>query len=288
MKTSVVGLGAMGAGIAGNLEKAGLLHGAWNRTAANGEKAAAEFGFPFTADLAAAVSDADVVITSVSMDGDLIEISEKLAELLKPGTIVVDTSTVAQATAVKAAEIFAAKQVGFIDGPVSGGPEGAKKATMVMMLGGDAATIEKIKPVTDAISRMAIRMGDNGAGQATKAVNQIMVAGINQAVTEALAFGQASGLNMDDVIALISQGAAGNWFLEQRGPNMTKDIFTPGFKMVLHNKDLNICKNMAADLGVSLPVIDNTLSDYAALLEQGHGDDDISTLYRTKKAMFQK
>jgi 3-hydroxyisobutyrate dehydrogenase len=135
---------------------------------------------------------------------------------------------------------------------------------------------------------MAIRMGDNGAGQATKAVNQIMVAGINQAVTEALAFGQASGLNMDDVIALISQGAAGNWFLEQRGPNMTKDIFTPGFKMVLHNKDLNICKNMAADLGVSLPVIDNTLNDYAALLEQGHGDDDISTLYRTKKAMFQK
>ena len=111
MKTSVVGLGAMGAGIAGNLEKAGLLHGAWNRTAANGEKAAAEFGFPFTADLAAAVSDADVVITSVSMDGDLIEISEKLAQLLKPGSIVVDTSTVAQATAVKAAEIFSAKQV---------------------------------------------------------------------------------------------------------------------------------------------------------------------------------
>jgi 3-hydroxyisobutyrate dehydrogenase len=128
-------------------------------------------------------------------------------------------------------------------------------------------------------------MGPTGAGQNTKAVNQIMAAGINQAVTEALAFGQAQGLPMDKVIDVIAGGAAGNWFLQHRGPTMTRGTFAPGFKLALHHKDLKICQIMARQIGASSTLIDMTLADYEQLMAAGFGDEDISALYRLKKKL---
>jgi 3-hydroxyisobutyrate dehydrogenase len=125
-------------------------------------------------------------------------------------------------------------------------------------------------------------MGATGAGQATKAVNQIMCAGINQAVTEALAFGQAQGLPMGKVIDVISAGAAGNWFLDKRGRTMTNGTFTPGFKLALHHKDLLICQKMAENMNLLIPVSDMTIDDYAILMAEGYGDEDISALFRLK------
>jgi 3-hydroxyisobutyrate dehydrogenase len=131
-------------------------------------------------------------------------------------------------------------------------------------------------------------MGPVGAGQATKAVNQIMAAGINQAVTEALAFAEAMELPMDKVIDVVGGGAAANWFLSHRGPSMVAQRFAPGFKLSLHKKDLEICRRMLeAAGGRRLPVVEMTLVHYQRLVEAGFGDEDISALYREKKSMFE-
>jgi 3-hydroxyisobutyrate dehydrogenase len=160
--------------------------------------------------------------------------------------------------------------------------EGAKNGTLAIMVGGDEASLKGVLPVLEAMSSRIVYMGKTGAGQATKAVNQIMAAGINQAVTEALAFGQTYGLDMEKVVDVISGGAAGNWFLEHRGLSMTKGTFEPGFKVALHHKDLKICKRMAEQIGISIKLLEKTLVDYEKLMAQGFGDEDISALYRLK------
>jgi 3-hydroxyisobutyrate dehydrogenase len=277
----------MGAGMAANLHRAGMLAGAWNRTRARGEAIAAAHGFTLADSPETAVAEADVVITSVSADADLLEVIDRLQPALQSGRIVLDTSTVNAATARAAAARLGTTGVHFLDGPVSGGKEGAEKGTMVMMLGGDAALVDRLRPLLAVITGKIEHMGPVGSGQATKAVNQIMVAGINQAVGEALAFGGAQGLDLDKVIDLLGGGAAGNWFLAHRGPTMVRGTFNPGFKVALHYKDLKICQSMAADRHVTLPCVEMTLLHYQRLMESGHGEEDISALYRQKKALFE-
>jgi 3-hydroxyisobutyrate dehydrogenase len=280
MKAGIIGLGAMGLGMARNLAKAGFLKAVYNRTAAK----TAEFtvaAFPSPEALAAEV---DVVLLCVSADQDVLSIIEAIALTLKPDSIVVDMSTVSSETAQKAAAILAKKQVDYLDAPVSGGVEGAKSGTLAMMVGGDERALEKVRPVLEAMAARIIYMGATGSGQATKAVNQIMCAGINQAVTEALAFGQAQGLEMEKVINVISGGASGNWFLAHRGSTMTQGTFAPGFKLALHHKDLKICQTMAAQADVAIPLSDMTVINYEQLMQDGYGDEDISVLYRLKKS----
>jgi 3-hydroxyisobutyrate dehydrogenase len=286
MKVTVLGLGAMGAGMAGNLHRAGHLDQAWNRSSARGQAAAQQHGFDLAASAEEAAAQADLVITAVSADQDLIEVIERIAPGMTAGGIVMDTSTVSIDTARQAEALLQAHGVHFLDSPVSGGKEGAEKATMVMMVGGDAAVLERVRPILSSISRKVVHMGPVGSGQATKAVNQIMCAGINQAVTEALAFGQHRGLDMNKVVDVVSSGAAGNWFVEHRGLTMTSDRFEPGFRVALHHKDLKICQTMLADDHVQLPMVEMTLVHYERLIEQGYGDEDISALFRLKAPLF--
>ncbi len=286
MQAALIGLGAMGAGMAANLHRAGLLACAWNRTRSRAEAAAAPHGYRLAESLAAAATSARLVITSVSADPDLLDVAAQLRPVLQPGTVVLDTSTVSAATARRVAADLATVGVDFLDGPVSGGKEGAEKGTLVMMVGGDAAVLDRILPTLGVITSKVAHLGPVGAGQATKAVNQIMVAGINQAVSEALAFGGAQGLDLDKVIELLGGGAAANWFLSRRGPTMVRGVFQPGFRLALHHKDLKICQAMAAAQGVQLPCVEMTLVHYQRLMETGHGDEDISALYRTKAALF--
>lgn len=288
MRVGVIGLGAMGVGMARNLHKHGLLGAVWNRTGGKAEALASELGVQHAPDPATLARECDVVLTCVSRDEDVLDLIAAMASGLSEGKLVMDCSTIAVDTAEAAARHVQATGAGFVDAPVSGGKEGADNGQLVFMVGGETAHFEKLKPAFEAMGKAASHMGPAGAGQATKAVNQIMVAGINQAVTEALAFGQASGLDMDKVIDVVAGGAAGNWFLEKRGPTMVKDVFTPGFKLALHHKDLGICKQMAADKGVALPVVEMTLKHYERLMEAGHGDEDISALYRSKREMFEK
>ncbi|MGZ5018582.1 MAG: NAD(P)-dependent oxidoreductase [Methylobacter sp.] len=282
MKAGMIGLGAMGIGMARNIAKAGYLAGVYNRTAARAQSLAEEleviaFGQP--EELAA---DVDVVLICVSADQDVLTVVDAIAKTVKPGTVVVDMSTVSSDTAKQAATILAEKQAAFLDAPVSGGVEGAKNGALAMMVGGDAEALEQARPVLEAMTGRIMHMGPTGSGQAAKAVNQIMAAGINQAVTEALAFAQAQNLPMDKVIEVISGGAAGNWFLQHRGATMTQGVFAPGFKLALHHKDLKICQSMAQQTGASTTLIDMTIADYERLMAQSYGDEDISALYRLK------
>jgi len=282
MKTGMIGLGAMGIGMARNIAKAGYLTGIYNRTAAKAQSLADELkviAFDRPEDLAANV---DIILICVSADRDVLAMVEAIALTVKPGAIVVDMSTVSSDTARQAAAILAEKQAVFLDAPVSGGVEGAKNGALAMMAGGDADALEQARPVLETMTRCIMHMGPTGSGQATKAVNQIMAAGINQAVTEALAFAGAQNLPMDKVIEVISGGAAGNWFLQHRGPTMTRGVFAPGFKLALHHKDLNICQSMAKQSGASTTLIDMTIADYERLMSEGYGDEDISALYRIK------
>jgi 3-hydroxyisobutyrate dehydrogenase len=284
MKTGFVGLGAMGLGMARNLHQAGLLAGVWNRSREKALALAAETGITACASLADMAAACDIIVTCVSADADVLEVIGALAPALRPDTVVVDCSTVGVATARRAAEIVRRAGGDFLDAPVSGGVEGARSGTLALMVGGRAETVEKVRPVLEAMGNRIMHMGDTGAGQATKAVNQVMCAGINQAVTEALAFGQALDLDLDKVIEVVSGGAAGNWFLDKRGKTMIRGSFQPGFKLALHHKDLNICLEMAERSGISLPLSARTRDDYAQLMAQGHGEDDISGLFRLKSA----
>ena len=286
MNTTVIGLGAMGAGIAGNLFRAGHLTQAWNRSPERGQAAAGQHGFALADSLESAAAQSDLVITSVSADSDLQQVVERLCAVMTAGSVVMDTSTVSIDTARGVSERLAAQGIHFLDAPVSGGKEGAEKATMVMMVGGEEAVLDQLRPILESISRKVVHLGPVGSGQATKAVNQIMCAGINQGVTEALAFGQHQGLDMDKVVDVVSSGAAGNWFVEHRGRTMCNGTFDPGFRVALHHKDLKICQQMLAADQVKLPIVETTLVQYERLMADGHGDEDISALYRVKRPLF--
>lgn len=284
MKTGFVGLGAMGLGMARNLGRAGLLTAVWNRTPDKALALAAETGATACGSLAELAAACEAIVICVSADADVLEVIGALAPALRPGAVVIDCSTVSLGTARRAAELVRGAGGDFLDAPVSGGVEGARNGSLALMVGGRAEAVEKVRPILEAMGSRILHMGDTGAGQATKAVNQVMCAGINQAVTEALAFGQALSLDLDKAIDVVSSGAAGNWFLDKRGKTMIRGNFPPGFKLALHHKDLNICLEMAESLEISLPLSAQTRDEYAELMAQGHGDDDISGLFRLKSA----
>lgn len=288
MKTGVIGLGAMGLGMADNLYKHGKLHAVWNRTTNKAEEYAKDKNISVASSPESLAAECNLIITCVSRDHDVLEMINAVAKGIQKETIVVDTSTVSSDTALKAAAILNIKNAFFLDCPVSGGVEGAKRGTLAMMVGGDETVLDRASETLSAIASNIAYIGPTGNGQACKAVNQLMAAGINQAVTEALAFGQAMNLDMEKVVDIVSTGAAGNWFLDHRGKSMLKDSFQPGFKLNLHLKDLKICQTMASGLSENrLPMVEMTLLHYQRLIDDGFGDEDISALFRLKKQLFQ-
>ncbi|MCK9605446.1 MAG: NAD(P)-dependent oxidoreductase [Methylomonas sp.] len=283
MRTGLIGLGSMGQGMARNLAKAGYLQAVYNRTSSKADALAVELQVQAVASPQALTEQIDVILLCVSADQDVLEVVSALCETIKPGSVVIDMSTVSSNTAKEAAALLARKQADFLDAPVSGGVEGANKGTLAMMVGGDCAVLERVRPILQAMTARIEHLGPTGSGQACKAVNQVLCAGINQAVTEALAFAQAQGLEMEKVIDVVSGGAAGNWFLQHRGKTMTNGVFLPGFKLALHHKDLLICQQMAEQKHLDCPLTQATLHDYQLLMRQGFGDEDISALYRLKR-----
>jgi 3-hydroxyisobutyrate dehydrogenase len=283
LKAAFIGLGAMGAPMAGHLQQHGLLHAVANRTHARAVALAQQLGVSAPDTLAELAAQCDVIALCVTADADVLATVDALAPHLKAGTIVVDHSTVAPGTAKQAAAKLAAVGAHFLDAPVSGGVEGAKNGKLSVMVGGDASVLERARPLLEAYALRITHLGDVGAGQATKAVNQVLVAGIAQAVCEGLALGEALGLDPERLIPTLGAGAAGNWFLEKRGATMLKNEFSVGFKLALLHKDLGIVRGIAEGAGTDRSVIERSLADYAELMRQGHGDDDISGLIRLKR-----
>jgi 3-hydroxyisobutyrate dehydrogenase len=286
LSAGFIGLGAMGRGMARNLHKAGLLRGVWNRTASRTRELALELGVEAGSNPAALAAACDVLVLCVSADGDVLDVVDAMLPRLRPGSIVIDCSTVSAGTARKAAGRLAKAGADFLDAPVSGGVEGARDATLAIMVGGSQSAFERAQPVLRAMGRAVTHFGPSGAGQAAKATNQIMCAGIIQAVAEAMAFAKAEGLPLDRLVDTLGKGAGSSWYFVNRAPNMVRNEYPAGFRVVLHEKDLRICRDMAARHGVQLPVVETTLQHYRHLVELGHGDEDISTIFRLKDALF--
>jgi 3-hydroxyisobutyrate dehydrogenase len=288
LRVGVIGLGAMGAPMAAHLRARGLLAAVYNRTASRARAFAAEHGVPAAGSIAELGHRANAVLTCVSADADLLEVARELKLYLAPGTLVVDTSTVAPVTAREAAGILAPGRIDFLDAPVSGGVEGARSGALSVMVGGEAAVLERARPLLEAFAARITHMGPTGAGQATKAVNQVMVAGIAEAVCEALALSEKLGLDPERLLPTLAAGAAQSWFLEKRGATMLRNEFAVGFKLALLHKDLGIVRGIGESLGVPLPVVDKALADYGELLAAGFGEDDISGLIRLKRGELRR
>jgi len=282
------GLGAMGAHMARNLKRAGLLHAVWNRTAGKSEALAAELTCTAAATPAALAASCEVLVLCVSADHDVLEVIEAMRPKLRAGQLVIDCSTVGAGTAQQAATSLGAQGIQFLDCPVSGGVEGARDATLAIMCGGDAAAFARAQPILGAMGRTITHFGASGSGQAAKATNQIMCAGIIQAVAEAMAFAQAHELPLDKLVDTLGKGAGSSWYFVHRAPNMIRGAYPPGFRVRLHAKDLGICQQMAARFGVALPIVERMLGEYAELVQRGYGDEDISADFRLKRELFAK
>jgi 3-hydroxyisobutyrate dehydrogenase len=286
MQIGFVGLGAMGSHMARNLAQAGLLRGVWNRTAEKATALAAELKCHAFVDLTELATNSEAVVICVSADEDVRSVVAGLEPGLSPRMLVMDCSTVSAGTARDMHQRLAPLGVGFLDCPVSGGVEGARAGTLAIMVGGSEEDFALAAPVLEKMGKSIALMGPSGAGQATKATNQIMCAGIIQAVGEAMAFAHAQGLPLDKVIEVLGKGAGSSWYFVNRAPFMAKQNYPAGFKVRLHAKDLRICRDMAAQLGAHLPIVDATLKEYGALVVEGFGDEDISAIYRLKSKLF--
>lgn len=286
MQTGFVGLGAMGANMARNLHRAGLLTGVWNRTADKARTLAEELKVLSFASLAELAGNCEAVVICVSADQDLRDVITGLEPGLNPNMIVMDCSTVGKQTVRDIYAQLAALGVGFLDCPVSGGVEGARTASLAIMVGGDESVFERAQPILEKLGKAVAYMGSSGAGQAAKATNQIMCAGIIQAVGEAMAFAHEEGLPLKRVIDVLGKGAGSSWYFVNRAPFMANNSFPAGFRVRLHDKDLRICREMAAKHGGVLPVVESTLAEYEKLIAQGFGDEDISAIYRLKSKLF--
>lgn len=273
----------MGEPMAAHLHYHGMLTAVWNRTKLKADNFAGHTGVQNAMDLASLAEQCQLIFICVSKDEDVEAVIDGLLPFLKPYSIIVDTSTISPYTAVEIASNLKQHKIEFLDAPVTGGVEGAKNGTLSVMVGGNTATLEKVEPALKSFASRVVHMGPHGKGQSTKAVNQLMAAGINQAVTEALSFAEAMQLPLDKTIEVISGGAAGNWFLNHRGISMTQSQYTPGFRVALHYKDLLICRQIAEKMQIKLDTADSTCEDYHKLIESGFGDEDISALYRLKK-----
>jgi 3-hydroxyisobutyrate dehydrogenase len=287
MRVGFIGLGAMGMYMARNLHRAGLLTSVWNRTADKAAVLAAELGIEAAASPADLARNVDAVVMCVSADADVLDVVRAIAGTLPQGALVMDCSTVGADTARKASEMLHSRAVQFLDCPVSGGVEGARDAKLVVMVGGEADAFARALPILSKMGAAVTHFGAVGSGQAAKATNQIMCAGIIDAVAEAMAFARAQGLPLEKLVETLGKGAGSSWYFVHRAPNMIRGAYPAGFRVRLHAKDLGICRDMAARFGVTLPVVERMLEEYAELCARGYGDEDISAAFRLKAELFE-
>lgn len=282
-----IGLGIMGRGMARNLLKAGFDLTVWNRTASRMDEIAAEgakrSGSP--ADLA---SQCDLVLICVSDTPDVEAVvlgDDGVIHGVRPGALVVDHSTISPRATQEIAEKLRAQGAHMLDAPVSGGSEGAAKGTLSIMVGGEAAQVERAMPVLEAMGKTITHVGDHGAGQMVKLVNQILVVVTQLAVSEALMFAQAGGLDLDKTLDAVKGGAAGSWMLANRGPQMIARDWRPGFTIDLQQKDLRLVMEAADQLGI--PVIGTSLvfNLYRTLQAQGLGGEGNHALVKALELM---
>ena len=281
-RIGMVGLGALGLPMAVNLHQAGLslqVHTRSRRTENDPQLSSARR----CVNPAAAADNVDILLLCVSDDtavNDVLFGPDGAAERLQPGSIVIDCSTISPQGAQQAAAQLEQIGVHYLDAPVTGGTEGARVGTLTVLVGGDAAVLEKVRPVLEVIGGSIHYFGPVGRGQQAKAVNQVLVAGSYAAVAEAIALGQRLELPMQTVIDALKNGAAGSWALNHRSGAMLQESYPLGFKLSLHHKDLGIALEAANGVELDMPITALVEQLESELIQRGFGDDDVSALHR--------
>jgi 3-hydroxyisobutyrate dehydrogenase-like beta-hydroxyacid dehydrogenase len=279
-QVAFIGLGVMGYPMAGHLAKAGYPTRVYNRTTAKAEQWCQENEGSFALTPREAAEGADIVFMCVGNDDDLRSVvfgDDGVLAGCKQGSILVDHTT---ASANVAREIADKSNLAFLDAPVSGGQAGAENGLLTVMIGGDQASFDAVRPVIMSYARAAELLGDVGAGQLTKMVNQICIAGLVQGLSEGLDFAQRAGLDGHKVVEVISKGAAGSWQMENRGDTMLNDEFEFGFAVDWMRKDLAICLEEAEKNGAELPITRIVNDFYGEVQTVGGGRWDTSSLIR--------
>ncbi|WP_407493374.1 NAD(P)-dependent oxidoreductase [Pseudooceanicola sp. MF1-13] len=282
-KVAFLGLGVMGYPMAGHLKAAGHEVCVYNRTAAKAEAWVEEHGGTMASTPREAATGADFVMTCVGNDADLRSVctgTDGAFAGMEEGAVLVDHTTVSAKVTRELAAIAAGGDIGYVDAPISGGQAGAENGQLSVMCGGDEATYAKAEPIIDAYAKICRRMGDVGAGQITKMCNQIAIAGLVQGLSESLHFAQASGLDGEKVVEVISQGAAGSWQMVNRHKTMLEDHYDHGFAVDWMRKDLGICLDTADEIGASLPVTALVDQFYKDVQKMGGGRWDTSSLLK--------
>ena len=286
-RVAFLGLGTMGAAMAANLARAGFDVVGWNRTTERARDVA-DRGIVLAVSAAAAVADSDIVVICVSDTPDVEAVlfgPDGVVAGARPGTLVIDCSTIAPSGSWGFAARLREHDIAMIDAPVSGGSEGAQKATLTIFVGGDAEDVERARPVLAAMGRTITHVGPIGAGQAVKAVNQVILAGAYLGVAEGIVLAIKAGLDVEQVVTALGGGAAQSWVLENRSGRMIDNDYPLGFKVALHRKDLGIALELANQLGAALPVSALAAQFESGLIARGHADDDMSALARAIRGL---
>ncbi len=282
-KVSFLGLGVMGYPMAGHLSKVGYEVTVYNRTKPRAEQWCKEFKGSLAATPLEAVQGSSVVFSCVGNDKDIKEIcmGDNGAFLgMEKGTIFVDHTTASANIARELAMTSKNYSIAFLDAPVSGGEAGAINGALTVMVGGNEKVFNKAKPYIDSFSQAVTLMGDTGAGQLTKMVNQICIAGLLQGLSEGIKFGMLSGLDIPKVVEVISKGAAGSWQMQNRAETMSKGEFDFGFAIELMHKDLQICINESKKNNANLPITKTIDDFYKKLIDKGYNRNDTSSLIK--------
>ena len=279
-KLAFLGLGVMGYPMAGHLARAGHSVTVFNRTAAKAQKWVGEHGGRSAATPAEAARDAEIVLMCVGNDDDVRAVGNDALAAMKSGATLVDHTTASAEVAREMAAAATARGVAFLDAPVSGGQAGAENGKLTIMVGGDERVFGNAEPVLSHYARAVTLMGPVGAGQLTKMVNQICIAGLVQALSEGINFAQRAGLDAERVLDVISKGAAQSWQMENRGKTMVADKFDFGFAVDWMRKDLGICLATARDNGAALPVTAIVDQFYPRVQARGGNRWDTSSLIR--------
>lgn len=278
LKVSFLGLGVMGYPMAGHLVNAGLNVTVYNRTFKKAQDWANEYNGRAVSTPQEAAEGADIVLMCVGDDNDVREVANRALSAMKSGAILVDHTTASADVARELHALCIAKQIGFLDAPVSGGQAGAQNGQLTIMVGGDSDVYEKAEPVLQIYARHSQLLGTCGSGQLAKMMNQICIAGIVQGLAEALHFGQKAGLDCNAVVDVISKGAAQSWQMENRASTMLDNSFDFGFAVDWMRKDLNIALDEARKNGSTLALTALVDQYYADVQKLGGGRWDTSSL----------
>lgn len=287
-KIAFLGLGVMGYPMAGHLQAAGHDVTVYNRTTSKAEAWAAQHGGAFAATPKQAADGADLVMACVGNDDDLRGVcigADGAFAGMKAGSIFVDHTTVSASVTSALYDAAAARDLSFVDAPISGGQAGAENGQLSVMCGGDQSAYDAAELVINTYAKLCRRIGDSGAGQMTKMCNQIAIAGLVQGLSEALHFADKAGLDGAAVVEVISQGAAGSWQMANRYQTMLADEFDHGFAVDWMRKDLGICLDAADENGASLPVTALVDQFYKDVQKMGGNRWDTSSLFKRLQSM---